>query len=73
MSSPNNMWDGYSPYIAQASKDAVLTSLRAAYPKATNFITWETARHMVRGSPGFDMDSPDGRDKAYVCVNWSKF
>jgi hypothetical protein len=71
MSSPNNMFDGYSPYIAQASKDAALTSLRAAYPKATNFINAETAWNMVRGSPGFDPE--DARDKAYVICNWSKF
>jgi len=72
MSSPNNMFDGYSPYIAQPSKDSVLTSLRAAYPKVTNpYLTWETAWNLVRGSAGFDPE--DSRDRAYVCVNWSKF
>jgi hypothetical protein len=72
MSSPNNMFDGYSPYIPQPSKDAVLTSLRAAYPKATNPFFWaEAAWSMVRGSPGFDPE--DSRDKSYVICNWSKF
>jgi hypothetical protein len=68
MSSPNNMFDGYSPYIAQASKDATLTSLRAALPKATNFINADTAWALVRRSAGFDPE--DARDKAYVVCNW---
>jgi hypothetical protein len=72
MSSPNNMFDGYSPYIPQASKDSALTSLRAAYPKATNpYFNWETAWNFVRGTANFDPE--DSRDRSYVAVNWSKF
>jgi hypothetical protein len=72
MSSPNNMFDGYSPYISQPSKDSTLSALRTAYPKATNpYLNWETAWNLVRGASGFDPE--DSRDLAYVCVNSSKF
>jgi hypothetical protein len=64
----------YSPYLPQAAKDSVLSALRAAYPKATNpLFNWETAWSMVRGTANFDADNPDGRDKAYVCVNWCRY
>jgi hypothetical protein len=74
MSSPNNMWGGFSPYIAQPAKDSVLSALRTAYPKATNpYFNAEPAWSFVRGTANFDADNPDGRDKAYVMVNWSTY
>jgi hypothetical protein len=32
-------------------------------------LTSDIAWAMLRGTPGFDVDNPDGRDRAYVGVH----
>jgi hypothetical protein len=33
-------------------------------------LTSDIALAMLRGTPNFDADNPDGRDRAYVGVHW---
>jgi len=72
MSSVANWNNGeFNPYISQPAKDTALANLRTAYPRATYpMLTADVAWAMLRGTPGFDADNPDGRDRAYVNVHW---
>ena len=73
MSSPANWNNGeYLPSLPQANKDAAISNLRTAYPRATYpMLTSDVAWAMLRlnpGSPTFDPD--DQRDRSYVMWNW---
>ena len=71
MASSANWYGDYNPWISQPSKDSAIATLRTNYPRTVfPLLTADVAWAMLRGTPGFDIDNPDGRDRAYVMLHW---